>query len=843
MPFQDLLYSLQWWLAVTLAGLAAWPIAAWLLRGLPDKGLGLARTLGLLLVGYAFWALTVLGFTRNNAGGILVAFGLVAGLSAWAGTRFGWGRLGEWIRANWRLALGYEILFVAAFGLWAVVRAYNPPIMSAGGEKWMEYAFLNAIDRSSSFPPMDPWLSGYAISYYYFGYVIVAALAKVTGVPMSHGFNLGIALLFALTALGATGVAFNLIALVRPRGRLAGSEAREDGLGESQEARSESAPLAWRLFFPALLGFVLVLGIGNFEGVWEAVHAKGWGSPALWNWLDIHNLSDAPVTGSFRPDDNYWWWRASRTVNDRDWASGAHVEVIDEFPFFSFLLGDMHPHVLALPFAFLAMGLGLSLCLNPARGAVGGRALPLDPGRLALAMVILGGLSFLNTWDFPFYLFVVVAAYLLGRVRQEGWGMPAWLDAGRLALIVAVGGVLIYLPFYTGFSSQARGILPNVVFPTQWQQFATMFGPLLIVLAAFLGWALHARRRSVSWRLFGWTLFAVAAGLLLLSLMLGGLLLLVPSTRGLVQSAIPSGMDWGQALGVAVRLRFTQSVTAIALAAIIAAIAALLFVKPHEKDSHAPDPSPVEIPPMAFALVLAGTGALLALGPEFLYLHDGFGTRMNTVFKFYYQAWALWAAAGAFGVYYVFTCAGPLARRLTGVGLTLALALGFVYPALALPSKTNDFQAPSGPTLDSTAEFAQYNPDDYKAVQWVRANLKEGDVILEAVGGSYTGFGRVSAFSGVPALLGWPWHEVQWRGGMDEIGSRESDAQAIYTGRDWDSVDLLLDRYGIDYVVVGPLERSKYGPAVQRIFDQQLQKAYENASVTIYRRPEMEAAR
>jgi uncharacterized membrane protein len=107
------------------------------------------------------------------------------------------------------LVLTAEVLFLAAFGFLALVRAGDPAIL--GTEKPMEMAFINAILRSPTFPPNDPWLSGYSISYYYFGYVMVAMLIRLAGVEPGVGFNLAIASWFALTALASYGVVYSLL--------------------------------------------------------------------------------------------------------------------------------------------------------------------------------------------------------------------------------------------------------------------------------------------------------------------------------------------------------------------------------------------------------------------------------------------------------------------------------------------------------------------------------------------------------------------------------------------------------------------------------------------------------
>ncbi len=209
----DILAAVRWWAALAVVGLVAWPLAWSLLRRLPDRGFAFARPIGLLLVGYLFWLAGSLGFAGNDGGGIVLALLAAAGLSWLAYRR----RppddpsLRDWLRANRRTVILTELLFLGVFALWVWVRAQNPAISAT--EKPMEFAFLNGVGRSSAFPPLDPWLSGYAISYYYFGYVMVSLLGRMAFVAEPVAFNLAIAWLVAGTATGAFGVVYNLIAL------------------------------------------------------------------------------------------------------------------------------------------------------------------------------------------------------------------------------------------------------------------------------------------------------------------------------------------------------------------------------------------------------------------------------------------------------------------------------------------------------------------------------------------------------------------------------------------------------------------------------------------------------
>ena len=217
-----------------------------------------------------------------------------------------------------------------------------------------------------------------------------------------------------------------------------------------------------------------------------------------------------------------------------------------------------------------------------------------------------------------------------------------------------------------------------------------------------------------------------------------------------------------------------------------------------------------------------------------MYLRDTFGTRMNTVFKFYYQAWVLLALASAYGVYYFIERAGRLGRLLFLAGFAVLFVLGMVYPLAAGFDKAGGF-APQ-PTLDGLAYVRQYSPDEYAAVQWLNTHVLDTSVILEATGGSFTDYARVSSRTGLPTLLGWGGHELQWRGNYDEPGRREPDINAIYSSTDVQHVLTLLEKYDITYVYVGSLERGKYSPAALAKFDRFMDVAFQQGNVTIYKR-------
>jgi YYY domain-containing protein len=832
MPLADLWAAVRWWAVISLLGAAALPLTFTLLRWLPDRGYAFARMVGLLLVSYLFWLLGSLGFLANETGSILFALLLVAAASLAIYCR-GEGGLRGWLREQRRYVLGAELLFALLFFLWVGVRTQNPMIFAT--EKPMEFAFLNAAGRSATFPPVDPWLSGFGISYYYFGYVMVSVLARLAAVPEYIAFNLAIAWLVAATALGAFGLVYNLVAA-----------------GQQVHVRRLALSLA------LIAGIALPLA-GNLEVGLEILHGNGAGSDRFWQWLDIRDLN-APAGSRAVPryeTSDWWWWRSSRVIREYHLSGRPEegLEPIAEFPAFSFTLGDLHPHVLALPFAFLSLAIGASWWLRP--------ALLFEPGvplwrrlrRLLahygwpfwlLTVLALGGLSFLNTWDVLVHLFVVVGAALLALWRDEGrWRRDFWGQGVLLGGLLAVPGILLYLPFYLGFRSQAGApyLLPMLMQPTRLPHFLVIFGMPLLALLFFVA-ALLWRRRPSAWRAGLLVPLGLLLLLTLLMLLLGSIVAAAPQGGGLVSQIAgelgldlpprPGGFAPGWALAavgalvpriLAVRLASPWLVLLLAL--LLGAV--VMLWNNHFAGRESAEPPAASLP---FVLLLVFTGALLALGPEFVYLRDVFGQRLNTIFKFYYQAWVLFGVAALYGLGYLWQrarVAGLVAGGLYGALLLVSLT----FPLFAVQSRAAEY---AGTLTLNGITF--YPAAEAEAIFWLRNNVAGTPVIVEAVhpdGGQYSDFGRVAASTGLPTVLGWVGHQHQWRGSTLETSRRQPAVELIYSSRDWQQTAATLDEYHVSYIYVGPREIATYGPIAREKFDGHLEVAFANDTVTIYR--------
>ncbi|MFN3975036.1 MAG: DUF2298 domain-containing protein, partial [Dehalococcoidia bacterium] len=511
------------WLVVVYGVSAAGVLwGFWAFHSLPDRGWLLGRTLGLLGTAYLAWlfaSLKLLPFGRVSASlvlGLLLAGG---GLLAWRGRR----EWADFLRGRWPLLVLEEALFLGAFGVFLLLRMANPDLWHPyrGGEKPMDLAYLNAVVKSTWFPPYDPWFAGGAMNYYYFGQVLVATLVQVTAIPTSIAYNLAVPTLFAL----ATGSAFNIAYTLG--GGKGGLERRAVGLG--------------------IAGAVFAFVLGNLDGAVQLLQGM---------WASVHG----------RPFPRFDFWRPTRLM-----PPDPPGFEITEFPFFTFLFADLHAHLLAIPLSLLVLGGALCLMRTASRGRVARTLLLL----FALALGV-GALYPTNSWDFPTFGAILILAtgvggLLVWRTGQGGYGprevQPGMVSLGngldtlalpKVAILhrsvglwgwhpvafalagavlgagVVLVGTLLFLPFHLRFDAPVAGVQPTVA-KTMLAHYLAIHGLFLFPLATWLVWdglpllagmSLTSRGgmvwRGVAFGLLGGVLLALAVkGYATVALLLG----------------------------------------------------------------------------------------------------------------------------------------------------------------------------------------------------------------------------------------------------------------------------------------------------------------------------------
>ena len=791
---------LAWLLAVEVFFVLALPLSIVVFRFLPDRGIVLGRLLGLLLAGYVTWLLVSLGwldFSREAIGVGLLALALLS----IATLLLRWQEIKEFCRRNWRgIAIG-EAVFLAAFLGFALLRAANPDLWHPfrGGEKPMELAYLNAVIRSTTFPPYDPWFSDGHLNYYYWGYFLLALPTRLTGIVPTTVFNLAVPWFFALTFVGAYSLVYNLAAGVRAAversRRVAEAGANEDSVPRSLGSGTEKVDSAVRMALGSpiaagLLGGLLVAVVGNLDGMvqlaqggWQWATGNGTGWPGFDYWRSSRMI---PPLDSIAPSTLTWWLREGTPGFTEQ---SFHIT---EFPFFTFLFADLHAHMMAIPFTLLVIGLGLNFVLG--LRASGVAWIILVGGCLGLA---LGALWVINSWDYPSYILLTVALTGLA-VFLSPFSLKAKLWLSPVLVISVVGvSVLAFLPFHQSNETFDAGVSVS-----RWRtpvvNYLAIHGLFLFVSAAFLvvqTWRTPPR----FWRdLFSWAWRAtdrkmprgVGAGVYFLTFLV--LLAVVYLLTAGYWNAAFLGL-----LLVLVGLVAVQNLT-------------------HRPPGH-------EF--LVVALVMVGLALAIGSGVDLVQVSGDIG-RMNTLFKLYLEAWVLMALAGAFFLWYLgfqgwFRLRRSWARTVWVAVLTVLVVSSLVYPVLGTGARLADRFHDTVLTLDGTAFMARAAhveagreirlEPELDGIRWLQDNVEGSPVVLEAHYLQYHWPSRIANYTGLPTVLGWPWHQIQQRQAYAEnIQERARDIREIYSTPDRRRALQLLKDYEVSYVVVGQPERGYY---------------------------------
>ncbi|RLC91889.1 MAG: hypothetical protein DRI79_01810 [Chloroflexi bacterium] len=757
------LAAIAWWIIVTLLGWLAFPLLLVALPRLRDRGYGLARVLGLLIVAYLTWLAASLPapFRLPNTRGTILRMVLLLAL---VGGGVGWFRrreLRRFLHSHWRLLLLTEGLFALLYLAWIGVRLLQPDLWHpvVGGEKPMDFAYLNAVMKSTWFPPYNPWFSGSYINYYYFGFVIVGTLIKLMGTVPAIAYNLAVPLLYALTGVGAFSVACNLFGGHRRGCLLAGVMALIftvvlGNLGVVRLIRAALISLGGEPFPSTIPG--LPETVAMFQGLWQVI-AHGAALP-------------------LRPES--WYWNPTRIIP----AAPGEVEPITEFPAFTFLYGDLHAHMIAFPLTLLA----LALAVYWARTR--------RPHWLSLLLggLVLGALRPTNTWDYPTYLVLGLAALWLGNLKPQTPNPKPQISnlkslVWRAALLIGLT-VLFYLPYirhyatgYTSFEMWRGSRTPIGIY--LWIHGILLFPlltRLLIEVRRVCRFSILHPPSSILHSPFSilHSPFPILQGM--------------PVTRRLLWLMVGAAMALSLAVEVIVlkgdigRMNtvFKFYLQVWMLLSITAAVS-LAWVREHARRWR----------PEWRQLWWGGMAALILGGALFL----PFGIRARAIDRMSPQT-----------------------------GLTL--------DGMAFMEHSVVYDGPE----DNLREIPLSG--DYAALRWMQDNIKGSPVILEGLGRrEYLWGNRVSIYTGLPTVIGWRWHEVQQRAMLPSttVDWRRDDVNECYNTTDISRAQGILSRYGVRYIYIGAYERAYYDPAGLDKFDTMaaqglLQVVYDAQGVRIY---------
>jgi len=764
-----------WYLFIFILGLLTYPIIRFAMPGLGDKGYPLARVLGLLLLGYLSWLSGSVGVpvTRTTIAVIFAALAL-------AGLSLGWLQRAE-LAEEWKVRRKYflmiEGLFLAFFLFDLLIRIGNPDLWhpSKGGERPMDFSYFNAIIKSTSFPPYDPWFAGGYINYYYYGFVLVATPVKLLGIVPTLAYNFILPTLFAMVAMGAFCVGWNLL------------EGGRESKSESQFTTTDPRLIA------GLLAALLMVMLGNlgtvrmiYQGL-ERMAAPGGiidnaniGQRLIWATEGVVKAVLSQPLPIGRGD---WYWYPSRVI-----PLGPGNE-ITEFPFFTFLYSDLHAHMLAMPLALLALAWALSIVMSR---------------RLSIFSLLIGALSIgalypTNLSDIYTYLPIgfVVLTYSIWRsdeVYHWPLDLPVWVKKSVLTVcssaFLIIFSYLFYEPYRAAYSQGYGALDPWTASQTPIWSYLTHWGVFLFIITGWMAWETRAWLASTP----------------------------VSSLNKLRPYQFL--IDAGIALFFIVLLYLAYRSVEIGWVALPLVVwAGLLILRPNMPDVK------------RFVLFLIGTALFISIIVEVVVVRGDIG-RMNTVFKFYLQGWALLSvSAGAAFVWLLpeFRKWLPGWRGFFQGGMAVLLAGAALYTVTATTDKVSDRMAGGIPfTLDSITymKYSQYADfgvtmnliRDYKAIRWMQDNVQGSPVIVEANCPEYRWCTRFTIYTGLPGVLGWNWHQRQQRTQFTQVvEERVNEIDSFYSTSDVVAARSFLNEYNVKYIIVGQLEQAEYaGPGLDK---------------------------
>ncbi|MCB6546839.1 DUF2298 domain-containing protein [Blautia glucerasea] len=686
-----------WYLLALVLGAAAMPLTGRLFRRFQDRGWMFSKVTAIAVSGFLTWflvAVKIIKFTMMTCIVVTLVCAAASLILYCREQKAGF----ECIPfAHLNLVYAEELLFFAAFLLWTYFAGFHPA--AYGTEKFMDYGFMEAMMRSKTLPATDLWYSQGKINYYYGGQYFAVFLTKLSGAKVELTYNL----MRTFVAGLAFAMPFSLI-----------HQIVTDRLGKVRTG--------WKKALPSVTGILAGISVSIAGNMHYVVYGQ--------IIPFIQKLKGEEVS-------NYWFPDATRYIG---FNPDVEDKTIHEFPCYSFVLGDLHAHVVDIMFVLLLLGLLYAWMKKVRTTELSGESMSrrefwkkqlLMPQLLA-AGALLGMFHWTNYWDFVIYFVVTCgAALFMNIIGQKGkirWVLG--VTAAQAVEILTLATVII-LPFTLQFDTS------NMVQGIALAKHHSLPHQLLVL----------------------WGLPGILTILFVVSL-------LIEKLRGAEQKSL------------------YHLLTSIRL-------------------------------PDLFAVLMGLCAIGLVLIPELVYVRDIYengNARANTMFKLTYQAYIMFGMTMIYAIFRLLVIGkNKILKVLAFIGLFLFVwTCGYfgnsVHSWFGTVWKPSQYKG-----LNATAFLETDFPEDVNGIRWLKENISDAPVVLEANGDSYSEYERVSAMTGLPTIMGWYVHEWLWRGNLADLNAKIEEIKEIYTSTDETRVKELLEEYNVSYIFVGSCERNKYG--------------------------------
>lgn len=724
---KDFMPMIKWWGILLVLGVTFYPMTAALFTKFQDKGYLFAKAIGIAVSGWLMWLLAschILKFTSSNCIIVLLicavcnygGFALIAtrGVKGAKKKEALAERAASLMPDFNRVAL-LEMLFFVLFVVFMFIKGFNAK--AYGTEKMMDYGFMTSIYRTDYFPVNDFWFTGENLNYYYFGQYLMTFLTKLSGNTVAYGYNLALGMGFSFCLTLVYALVYRILKcplMGRTKGR-------------SDKYRNRVAHIG---------GAIGALAVGIAGNGHYIIFSKI--VPMFWDIFQIPG--DKP---------SYWFPNSTRYIG---YMPDVADKTIHEFPSYSFILGDLHAHVINITFVLTVLGILYAFLLKRSSrmSAVVAGETPekldwknefTDPHILALGFMI-GIFMMTNYWDFPIYYVVSGAVILVSNAVISGFKLNTLRRTAVHGVLIFVLAQIVSLPFNLNFVAMTNGIA-LAENHTLFYQLVILWGlPVLTVI----GYVVALIRRECQKR--------------------------------------------------AERTNGTTEMTGVSKNAFFAFLQRLSV-------------------PDLFVLILGLCAIGLVLVPEVLYISDIYGgsyKRSNTMFKLVYQAFILFGISmGYIIARFIFYKESKTQQKGAVVALVILLITCGYFTTGCKAWFSGLSTGAKYPGMRADQYVYTEDPEDAAGIDWLQENVADGEVVLEANGNSYTFYNRVSVLTGLPTVLGWHTHEWLWHNDVNPVTERSADIQSIYTSQDEAYVRGFLDKYDVSYIFIGSCEYEKYG--------------------------------
>lgn len=396
MSVGEIVTVLQWWTLFFIIGVVFFPITNYFFRNFFDRGYIFSKILGISILTYIIFILGIFHlapFTATNSIIVLTLITIIIATYFLYKNNFRTivNKTIVFLKQHVFIFIFEEVMFLVTLCFWAWVRGFAPDIH--GLEKYMDFGFINSILRSNYFPPKDMWFTPLSINYYYFGHIVTAVLTKISFVIPAVAYNLMLATIFAFTFTASFSIAANLLYFKsqNTKQKTASQKSRINKI------LLDIRNLKFEIFGGGFLTAILISFGGNLHTIYTLFKPYQNENP-----IPFWQLPFSPLTFP----NAYWYPNATRFIHN----------TIHEFPLYSFVVSDLHGHVLDIPFVLLIIALLFSLMSNVKFKIF--NQFPIYKFSLLLGF-LLAAMYMTNAWDgLIYFLLMCLIIFVSGKIHS-----------------------------------------------------------------------------------------------------------------------------------------------------------------------------------------------------------------------------------------------------------------------------------------------------------------------------------------------------------------------------------------------------------------------------------------